>query len=653
MFSRLNARLTSIFFALFFCTAFGQTNISDVNITSYEYQTIFGVFTNYTIKTFPYDQSYGADNFWTKWDIRYNADNSVSFHVGGYYVSATQSGGVGTATSIGTSEKFWLEEGNQGTFYIKNSEGLYLTCQGSGFKAVKLTSQKTNTERWYFFQPKNPGSDTITDANISNYSYQNIVGVFTNYILRSYPWEETYGADTYWAKWDVVDNGDNTFSFKIGNYYLLADSTNGNTAETTLTDAGKFTLSEVSGSYYLQNHEGLYLTCRNDNFSTMDLEADQTDAARWYFFEVEAPFVDSAVPTADAGDVIEAQVNESVTLDGSGSSDPTYTITDYFWTLIAQPSGSSLSYNNVSGSTLNFTPTVNGDYMFQLTVENSNGDVSWADSVTVDTSYRVEHAVYGSLVDDTTSTVSFSANFEATPAVFSAMLTHNGGDTSIARITDTGADSFDVFIEEETSKDSETNHGSAETIGYLAMIEGDITDINGNVIGEVGTLNRAQGGADTWYSFSSYSNTYTNPVVFMQTNTINGSDPCHMRVRNVTTSGFEYQVEEWEYDDGTHNSETVAYIIVEAGSYTLPNGSKLGAKTQNNVDENWDTVTYAQSYSGTPVILSMTQTENGNDPVVTRHKNANGSFFQVKLQEEEAKNNSHDNETIGIITIGN
>lgn len=646
-------RLIPLLFAFSFSSALAQTNISDVNICSYQYQTIFGVFTNYTIKTFPYDESYGADNFWTKWDIRYNSDNSVSFHVGGYYLSADIANGVGTATSIGDAETFWLEEAAQGTFRIKTYEGYYLSCKNGNFAAVQQTTNAGDSERWYFFQPKDAGSESISDANISNYSYQNIIGVFTNYILRSFPWEQTYGADTYWAKWDVVDHGDGTFSFKIGNYYLLADSNDGCTAATTLTGAGFFTLSEVSGSYYLQNHEGLYLTCTNNNFTTLTLASETSAAARWYFFEVEAPFVDDSVPVADAGADSSVQVNQSTTVDGSGSSDPNTSLVTYQWNLLEKPAGSSVNVTNVDAVTVTFVPDTNGEFVFQLIVANSSGDVSWADTVTITAEVRVEHAIYGSNVDDTSSFVDFSGNFTETPAVFAAMLTTNGGDTSAARVTDTGSDGFEVFIEEETSKDSETTHGSAESVGYLAMVDGTIYNSAGSAVGEVGRFSHGQSSASAWSSFSGYVNSYSNPVVYLQTNSYNGSDPCHMRIRNVDGSGFEYQLEEWDYDDGTHNSETVVYIVVEAGTHTLPNGSKLQAQTQNGVDTGWETVVFPSAFSSAPVVLSMTQTENGGDAVVTRQRNLSAALVQIKLQEEENNNNSHNNETIGVISIGN
>jgi len=40
----------------------------------------------------------------------------------------------------------------------------------------------------------------------------------------------------------------------------------------------------------------------------------------------------------------------------------------------------------------------------------------------------------------------------------------------------------------------------------------------------------------------------------MAMNTTNDADPMTMRVRNVTDTGFEWQIDEWDYLDGVHGS---------------------------------------------------------------------------------------------------
>jgi len=38
----------------------------------------------------------------------------------------------------------------------------------------------------------------------------------------------------------------------------------------------------------------------------------------------------------------------------------------------------------------------------------------------------------------------------------------------------------------------------------------------------------------------------------------------------VTTTGFEWQFDEWDYQDGVHAQEQVHYVVAEEGCVPLP-----------------------------------------------------------------------------------
>ena len=78
-------------------------------------------------------------------------------------------------------------------------------------------------------------------------------------------------------------------------------------------------------------------------------------------------------PTANAGSDLNAKVNSSVTLNGTGSSDPDGALT-YVWALTTLPSGSSASVNSATQATATFTPDVEGTYVATLTVTDTDGN---------------------------------------------------------------------------------------------------------------------------------------------------------------------------------------------------------------------------------------------------------------------------------------
>ncbi len=59
--------------------------------------------------------------------------------------------------------------------------------------------------------------------------------------------------------------------------------------------------------------------------------------------------------------------------------------------------------------------------------------------------------------------------------------------------------------------------------------------------------------------------------------TSNGDQPLTVRVRNVTATGFEFQLDEWQYLDGWHAGESIGYLVVEAGEHTLLDGTRVKA----------------------------------------------------------------------------
>lgn len=169
-------------------------------------------------------------------------------------------------------------------------------------------------------------------------------------------------------------------------------------------------------------------------------------------------------------------------------------------------------------------------------------------------------------------------------------------------------------------------------------------------MGEAGRTTVSQNDAGQWHTVS-LQNSYTDPVVVMGPASYNGSEATTVRVRNVTSTSFEFQLDEWDYLNGPHADETVSYLVVEAGSHELSDGTMLQAERLNSVNHTWENVAFDASFAQQPVVFAQTTTYNGGAAVVTRLKNITKTGFSVRLQEEENNDGNHAQETLAYIAI--
>lgn len=148
----------------------------------------------------------------------------------------------------------------------------------------------------------------------------------------------------------------------------------------------------------------------------------------------------------------------------------------------------------------------------------------------------------------------------------------------------------------------------------------------------------------------------TDPV-YALTATNNGGNQFTLRIVNETldangdVTSFQFIIEEWEYHDGPHGAtETINWIAVEEGVHTLPDGRIIEAGTTSANHTN-SSVTFAGSHTDPPVVLTSVMSNNDTTTVDSDPLSITASGFDVRLQEEEAEDGIHANETIGWIAI--
>ncbi|MAT53783.1 MAG: hypothetical protein CMN32_04835 [Saprospirales bacterium] len=85
--------------------------------------------------------------------------------------------------------------------------------------------------------------------------------------------------------------------------------------------------------------------------------------------------------------------------------------------------------------------------------------------------------------------------------------------------------------------------------------------------------------------------------------------------------------------------------------YTLPNGKRMVAGVMHNVTNRWKTVGFPIQFTTQPVVLTQIVSENDAAAVAPRLRNVSTTQFQLRVQEEEAADGTHAEESVAWIAI--
>lgn len=282
--------------------------------------------------------------------------------------------------------------------------------------------------------------------------------------------------------------------------------------------------------------------------------------------------------------------------------------------------------------------------------------------------------------------IEFRKKFESNPIVMASVQTYEGGNPVDVRLRNLTPTSVEVKLEEERSADAEVEHVE-EIVGYVAFPFFDPhfeADTSGAVITTAGPVDASDwrtynffpdynpewpGSEDTEAAEIADVFEYKEPIVFAELQTQNGTQPAHIRLRNVGDLECEFTIEEWDYLDGTHVPERYGFVVTtntvgwmgaaHAGNYYVGTTTVDHDWTSVSIDDHlresdyldlggtWDS--YAEGSDA--VVFSQCQTYNGADPVVTRHRNVTPNGFEVRLQEAEGSNVSHVEEEVGFMLV--
>lgn len=156
-------------------------------------------------------------------------------------------------------------------------------------------------------------------------------------------------------------------------------------------------------------------------------------------------------------------------------------------------------------------------------------------------------------------------------------------------------------------------------------------------IGEVGTLTFGQPDGDRWHRVE-FEREVADPVVVARPQTAHGAHPYTVAIRGLDATGFEIQLDEWEYLDGAHTAETIAWVAVSEGRHELSDGRVIEAGRAALATPGglrFAEIEFAEDFGEAPAVLAQTLSET-NGATATRLRAVEGTGFEVSLQQEEA-----------------
>lgn len=159
---------------------------------------------------------------------------------------------------------------------------------------------------------------------------------------------------------------------------------------------------------------------------------------------------------------------------------------------------------------------------------------------------------------------------------------------------------------------------------------------SGGVI-EFGRLTTPRQDSSTQWHAVALTRPFVDPVVVMGIPTNLGLDPMTVRVRNVTPDRFEYQIDEWDYLNGYHIPEEIAWLALDAGTQTI-DGRVWHAGRLDDVGESWRNASLPTGvFDGDQIVLAQQIAGADDQPAsAIRVRNVGARGFDLKMQREEA-----------------
>ncbi|MFH1421804.1 MAG: DUF2341 domain-containing protein [Planctomycetota bacterium] len=178
---------------------------------------------------------------------------------------------------------------------------------------------------------------------------------------------------------------------------------------------------------------------------------------------------------------------------------------------------------------------------------------------------------------------------------------------------------------------------------------------------EIGTINlSAQGFPGQWIDSINYSTTFSQPVIFVgPDSTYNNNQQMVIRLRNVTTTGFDLRPQEPSDCNDIHPSETVSWLAIDKGEWVALDGTKILADTYStganlhaeaySVDTS-DIIAFKYTLTS-PIVLPQIMSYDDTVFAKMRQYNVTGTGLRLGMENEGGSAVDHGIETVGWIAM--
>ncbi|MGV8988297.1 MAG: choice-of-anchor Q domain-containing protein [Cypionkella sp.] len=280
--------------------------------------------------------------------------------------------------------------------------------------------------------------------------------------------------------------------------------------------------------------------------------------------------------------------------------------------------------NNSYGGYVNQAVVFNNNILFngtagQLSVRNDGGNnvPTAGNSNLIGVNPQFVDASHGDF-----EVTAGSKAIDAGTAAFGLGSTDVDGDARVVGTVDIGAHEF----------------GSGPVVGTL------------DTIGEAGRVEVNQTSRGQWHTVT-FAEALDNPSVVMGPMTTNGGQPATIEVRNVTGTGFQFQIHEWDYLDGPHVTEKISWMAIEAGTHTLANGQVVTAGSTTASDAVTKVTFDAGTFGSNPLVMAQVTSDNQTVAVTDRIGAVGTNGFQVMLDQQDANTGHLKAETVSWIAL--